>query len=79
MLKVLVVMGSDSDLPKLKPCLETLNDFGVEYSARVCSAHRTPALAQELAVTAEEAGYGVFIAAAGLAAHLAGVLAAYTS
>ncbi|MDI9461051.1 MAG: 5-(carboxyamino)imidazole ribonucleotide mutase [Saccharofermentanales bacterium] len=79
MLKVLVVMGSDSDLPKLKPCLETLNDFGVEYSARVCSAHRTPALAQELAVTAEEAGYGVIIAAAGLAAHLAGVLAAYTS
>ncbi len=79
MLKVLVVMGSDSDLPKLKPCLETLNDFGVEYSARVCSAHRTPALAQELGVTAEEAGYGVIIAAAGLAAHLAGVLAAYTS
>ena len=72
-------MGSDSDLQKLHPCLETLNDFGVEYSARVCSAHRTPDLAQELAVTAEEAGYGVIIAAAGLAAHLAGVLAAYTS
>lgn len=79
MLKVLVVMGSDSDLPKLKPCLETLDDFGVEYSARVCSAHRTPALAQELAVTAEEAGYGAIIAAAGLAAHLAGVMAAYTT
>lgn len=79
MLKVLVVMGSDSDLPKLKPCLETLDDFGVDYSARVCSAHRTPALAQELAVTAVEAGYGVIVAAAGLAAHLAGVLASYTT
>ncbi|MGI6090353.1 MAG: 5-(carboxyamino)imidazole ribonucleotide mutase [Saccharofermentanales bacterium] len=78
MLKVLVVMGSDSDLPKLRPCLETLDDFGVEYSTRVCSAHRTPELAHQLAVTAEEAGYGVIIAAAGLAAHLAGVLASYT-
>ncbi|NLK01505.1 MAG: 5-(carboxyamino)imidazole ribonucleotide mutase [Clostridiaceae bacterium] len=79
MLKVLVVMGSDSDLPKLRSCLETLDDFGVEYTARVCSAHRTPELAHQLAVTAEEAGYGVIIAAAGLAAHLAGVLAAYTT
>jgi len=72
-------MGSDSDLPKLRSCLETLDDFGVEYTARVCSAHRTPELAHQLAVTAEEAGYGVIIAAAGLAAHLAGVLAAYTT
>lgn len=79
MLKVLVVMGSDSNLPKLRSCLETLDDFGVEYTARVCSAHRTPELAHQLAVTAEEAGYGVIIAAAGLAAHLAGVLAAYTT
>ena len=52
MLKVLVVMGSESDLPKLRSCLETLDDFGVEYTARVCSAHRTPELAHQLAVTA---------------------------
>ncbi|HHV41530.1 MAG TPA: 5-(carboxyamino)imidazole ribonucleotide mutase [Clostridiaceae bacterium] len=77
--KVLVVMGSDSDLPKLKPCLETLNDYGVEYAAHVCSAHRTPETAHELAASAQDKGYGVIIAAAGLAAHLAGVLASFTT
>jgi 5-(carboxyamino)imidazole ribonucleotide mutase len=78
MQKVLVIMGSDSDLPKLKPCLDTLEEYGVSYSARVCSAHRTPDLASKLALEAEEEGFGVIIAAAGLAAHLAGVLAAHT-
>lgn len=78
MQKVLVIMGSDSDLPKLRPCLDTLDEYGVPYSARVCSAHRTPDLAAELAQSAEKEGYGVIIAAAGLAAHLAGVMAAHT-
>lgn len=78
MQKVLVIMGSDSDLPKLKPCLDTLKEYGVPYSARVCSAHRTPDLAAELAQGAEKEGYGAIIAAAGLAAHLAGVIAAHT-
>jgi 5-(carboxyamino)imidazole ribonucleotide mutase len=78
MQKVLVIMGSDSDLPKLRSCLDTLGEYGVPYSARVCSAHRTPDLAAELAQSAEKEGYGVIIAAAGLAAHLAGVMAAHT-
>lgn len=71
-------MGSDSDLPKLKSCLTTLEEYGVDFTARVCSAHRTADLAKELAVNAKDQGYGVIIAAAGLAAHLAGVIAAYT-
>lgn len=78
MKKVLVLMGSDSDLPKLKSCLTTLEEYGVDFTARVCSAHRTADLAKELAVNAKDQGYGVIIAAAGLAAHLAGVIAAYT-
>lgn len=76
--KVLVVMGSDSDLPKLEPCFVQLDVFGVHWEAAVCSAHRSPERAAELASTAEESGFGVIIAAAGLAAHLPGVLAAYT-
>lgn len=77
--KVLIVMGSDSDLSKLEDCMHQLDDFGIEWSAAVCSAHRSPERAAELARTAEDAGYGVIIAAAGLAAHLPGVLAAFTA
>ena len=77
--KVLVVMGSDSDFPVMEGCFKMLNKFGVEFEADVASAHRTPERAHELAATAEEKGFKVIIAAAGLAAHLAGVLAASTT
>ena len=77
--KVLVVMGSDSDFPVMEGCFKMLNKFGVEFEADVASAHRTPEHAHELAATAEEKGFKVIIAAAGLAAHLAGVLAASTT
>lgn len=76
--KVLVVMGSDSDFPVVKGCLETLKDFGVMFDALVCSAHRTPEKAAGIAGEAEN-DYGVVIAAAGKAAHLPGVLAAFTT
>jgi 5-(carboxyamino)imidazole ribonucleotide mutase len=78
-LKVAVVMGSDSDFPVLKGCIQLLKDFGVEYRVLVCSAHRTPDAAANFSKTAESEGYGVIIAAAGKAAHLPGVLAAYTA
>ena len=77
-LKVAVVMGSDSDFPTLKGCIKLLKYFGVEYKVMVCSAHRTPDTAAEFSKHAESEGFGVIIAAAGKAAHLPGVLAAYT-
>ncbi|MCK5759006.1 MAG: 5-(carboxyamino)imidazole ribonucleotide mutase [Clostridiales bacterium] len=77
--KVLVVMGSDSDYPVVKDCLKVLKDFGVYFDAEVCSAHRTPERAAKLAGSAIENGYSVIIAAAGKAAHLPGVLAAFTT
>lgn len=77
--KVLVVMGSDSDYPVVKDCLKVLKDFGVLFEAEVCSAHRTPERAARLANRAREDGFGVIIAAAGKAAHLPGVLAAFTT
>ena len=77
--KVAVVMGSDSDLDTMRPCVKRLKSFGIETEVRVISAHRTPAAAEELAAHAAENGFGVLIAAAGKAAHLAGVLAAYTT
>lgn len=76
--KVLVVMGSDSDFAVMEPCFRLLRNFGVEYDACVCSAHRSPRKAAEIASQAKEKGYKVIIAVAGLAAHLPGVLAAYT-
>jgi 5-(carboxyamino)imidazole ribonucleotide mutase len=79
MAKVLVVMGSDSDYPVVKDCLKVLKDFGVDYTAEVCSAHRTPERAAYISKNARENGYGVIIAAAGKAAHLPGVLAAFTT
>lgn len=77
--KVSVVMGSDSDLPVIKKCLSMLDKFGVPYDVHVISAHRTPSQAEQLAKGALEDGVGVIIAAAGKAAHLGGVLAAYTT
>ena len=73
-----IVMGSDSDWPQVQKACETLTNFGVEFETRVISAHRTPELAIEYSRTAEERGLKVIIAAAGGAAHLAGVLAAGT-
>ena len=78
MKKVAVIMGSDSDFPVVKGAITQLKKFGVPFEARVMSAHRTPAAAEEFAKTAEENGFGVIIAAAGKAAHLGGVLAAQT-
>lgn len=77
--KVLVVMGSDSDFPIVNDTLKTLKNFGVEYEAKVCSAHRTPEQASELAKNAHAHGFDVIIAAAGKAAHLPGVIASYTT
>lgn len=76
--KVAIIMGSDSDLPVVKPAITTLKDFGVEYEVRVMSAHRTPDAAAEFSKSAKDNGFGVIIAAAGKAAHLGGVLAAHT-
>ena len=77
--KVAVVMGSDSDLDTMRPCIQRLKDFGIPAEVRIISAHRTPVAAEQLAANAIENGFGVIIAAAGKAAHLAGVLAAYTT
>lgn len=77
--KVAVVMGSDSDLETMKPCIARLQSFGISAEVRVISAHRTPAAAEQFASGARENGFGAIIAAAGKAAHLAGVLAAYTT
>ena len=78
MAKVAIVMGSNSDLPVVKGAIDKLKQFGVEYEARVISAHRTPQAAEEFAKGAEDRGVSVIIAAAGKAAHLAGALAANT-
>ncbi len=75
---VSVVMGSDSDLPVVAKTLETLKKFQVDYEKRILSAHRTPAQVTEWAAQLEENGVQVVIAAAGGAAHLAGVIAAHT-
>lgn len=78
-LKVALIMGSDSDFSILKDCIKVLKQFDVEVDTMVCSAHRTPEKAAEFAKGAEENGYGVIIAGAGKAAHLPGVLAAFTT
>ncbi len=77
-MKAAVIMGSVSDLPVLQTTINTLKDFGIEVEAHVMSAHRTPDKAHDFAINAENNGIEVIIAAAGKAAHLAGVLAAYT-
>ena len=78
MKKVGIIMGSDSDLPIVQKAVDTLKEFGVPYEAHIFSAHRTPAEAAEFAREAAENGFGVIIAAAGMAAHLAGAIAAQT-
>lgn len=79
MLKTAVIMGSESDLPKLEPCFKALDKFGIPYETRIISAHRTPTAAAEFASQARDRGFGVIIAVAGKAAHLGGFLAAYTT
>ena len=76
---VAVIVGSDSDLPVVKATIEILEEFEVSYELTVVSAHRTPKRAMELAVTAEERGVDVIVAAAGGAAHLPGFMAAFTT
>ena len=76
MKKVAIVMGSASDLGVVEKAMTTLDEFGVGYEVHVFSAHRTPVEARDLAVNARERGFGVIIAAAGMAAHLAGAMAA---
>ncbi len=77
-MKVAIIMGSKSDYPVVQKTEEILKQFGVEMETRIISAHRTPKVAEEFGATAEEKGFEVIIAAAGKAAHLAGVLAAVT-
>ena len=79
MKKVAIIMGSDSDLPVVTPAVETLKEFGIETEVRVLSAHRTPEQLRVFASSARENGFGVMIAAAGKAAHLAGAVAANTT
>ncbi len=77
-MKVAIIMGSDSDFPIVERCIDVLKKFDVEVEARVLSAHRTPHLAIDFAMKAEENGFEVLIGAAGKAAHLPGVLAGVT-
>ena len=77
-MKVAVIMGSDSDLPVVKKAVDRLKSFDIPVEAHVMSAHRTPERAMKFAAAASDNGFGVIIAAAGKAAHLAGVLAAHT-
>ena len=79
MKKIGVMMGSDSDLPVVRKAINTLAEFGVPYEVHIYSAHRTPVQAHEFAANARENGFGAIICAAGMAAHLAGVIAANTT
>ena len=79
MKKVAVIMGSDSDWAVVQKAVATLKEYGVPCETHVMSAHRTPADAAAFASSARENGFGVIIAAAGMAAHLAGVLSAHTT
>lgn len=78
MKKVAIIMGSDSDLPVVTPAIKQLRELNIETEVRVMSAHRTPQEAHEFSKNAADNGFGVIIAAAGMAAHLGGVLAAST-
>lgn len=79
MKKVGIIMGSDSDLPIIKKATDTLTGLSVPFEVHIYSAHRTPVQAADFAKSARENGFGVIIAAAGMAAHLAGALAANTT
>lgn len=78
-MKVGLIMGSDSDIPVMKKALDILDEFGVGYDVMIASAHRTPDVVHEFASTAREKGLSCIIAGAGMAAHLAGVVASYTT
>jgi 5-(carboxyamino)imidazole ribonucleotide mutase len=78
-MKVAVLMGSPNDQPKMAPATATLTEFGLEADERVMSAHRTPAAVAEFASSARENGYAAIICGAGMAAHLAGAVAANTT
>lgn len=77
--KVAVIMGSDSDFPVVSPAIKRLKNMDIEVEVRIMSAHRTPEAASKFSTEARDNGFGVIIAAAGKAAHLAGVLAAHTT
>lgn len=79
MKKVAIIMGSDSDLPVVQKAADTLKSFGVPYEMHIYSAHRTPVQARDFARNARKNGFGAIIAAAGMAAHLAGAMAANTT
>ena len=79
MKKIGIIMGSDSDLPVVEKAINVLKDFEVPFEVHVFSAHRTPAEAKEFSFNARKNGFGAIIAAAGMAAHLAGALAANTT
>lgn len=78
MKKVGIIMGSDSDLPIIEKAIDILKDFSIPFEVHIYSAHRTPEKAIEFSKNAEKNGFGVIISAAGMAAHLAGVIAANT-
>lgn len=77
--KVAVIMGSDSDFPVVSPAIKRLKNMDIEVEVKIMSAHRTPEAASKFSTEARDNGFGVIIAAAGKAAHLAGVLAAHTT
>ncbi|MBQ3016001.1 MAG: 5-(carboxyamino)imidazole ribonucleotide mutase [Clostridia bacterium] len=79
MKKIGIIMGSASDLPVVKKAIDTLKSFGVPTEVHIFSAHRTPVEARDFALSARENGFGAIIAAAGMAAHLAGAIAANTT
>ena len=79
MKKVGIVMGSDSDLPVVRKAVDTLKSFDIPFEIHVYSAHRTPEEARAFAISARGEGFGAIIAAAGMAAHLAGAIAANTT
>ncbi len=79
MKKIAIIMGSDSDLPIVKKAVDMLKSFDVPYEVHVFSAHRTPEEAKDFSVNARKNGFGAIIAAAGMAAHLAGAIAANTT
>ena len=79
MKKVGIIMGSDSDLPILRKAMDTLEALGIPYECHIYSAHRTPEQARQFALNARANGFGAIIAAAGMAAHLAGAVAANTT
>ncbi len=79
MKKIGILMGSDSDLPIIKKATKVLDDLKIPYTVNIYSAHRTPEQARDFALNARANGYGALIAAAGMAAHLAGAIAANTT